>query len=504
MPNQPKSVVYAICLFVLLTNIMCGFAAVKHDFNFWQTQIDSLIKEQSINNDMTQLELLVLYQNAWKQKHADSINIFRNLAILNAELEQPEDALKFTEKYIRNTLDFSILKNGSYDAIKGTDAYNVLNKKYRPQITILSFVYFCAALIGFYFMVVINFIKNASRNAKLFIGCFVGVHSLFILEFVLFMTNLRLQFPHTYRISSTVALLFGPLLFLYFRSILKYHKFKMVDVLHFLPALVFLTLFFPLYAMTPLEKLKLMIGVNPLKETYDFSIFISKVTSLSIYAFFIGKLLFSKSKNEVPKKDDTSKWKRNIFMLHIAYIVSYLVYGASIFDVLGSWSTFISHFQIALMSLMVVYIAQMAYVQPEIFRRNHLNLIEKYQKSGLTNALSNELKENLIKLLIQDKVYKENNISLEILSNKLNTTRHNTSQIINEHFGMNFFELINKFRIKEAVNILKDDIHGSLHIIDIAYEVGYNNKVTFNKAFKKEMSVTPSEFIQSQIRNNYK
>jgi AraC-like DNA-binding protein len=66
---------------------------------------------------------------------------------------------------------------------------------------------------------------------------------------------------------------------------------------------------------------------------------------------------------------------------------------------------------------------------------------------------------------------------------------------------MNFFELINKFRIEEAINLLLEDENGNLNIIDIAYEVGYNNKVTFNKAFKKNTSLTPTEFINS-IKNN--
>lgn len=88
------------------------------------------------------------------------------------------------------------------------------------------------------------------------------------------------------------------------------------------------------------------------------------------------------------------------------------------------------------------------------------------------------------------------------MSKKLNTTRHNTSQIINEHFDINFFELINKFRIEEATNLLVEDKNGNLNIIDIAYEVGYNNKVTYNKAFKKATSLTPTQFIDS-IKKQY-
>ena len=74
-------------------------------------------------------KIVEVYQDALEQKHTDSINIFRNLAILNAELEQPKDALKFTEKYIQNTLDFSILKNDSYKFIKETNLFFKTKKK---------------------------------------------------------------------------------------------------------------------------------------------------------------------------------------------------------------------------------------------------------------------------------------------------------------------------------------------------------------------------------------
>ena len=59
---------------------------------------------------------------------------------------------------------------------------------------------------------------------------------------------------------------------------------------------------------------------------------------------------------------------------------------------------------------------------------------------------------------------------------------------------MNFHELVNKYRINEAKHIFESDSQRNLNIIDVAYEVGYNNKVTFNKAFKKDTQVTPSEY----------
>ncbi|MEX0361880.1 MAG: helix-turn-helix domain-containing protein, partial [Allomuricauda sp.] len=155
------------------------------------------------------------------------------------------------------------------------------------------------------------------------------------------------------------------------------------------------------------------------------------------------------------------------------------------------------------MALMVLYVGYSANIQPDVFSGayDYTNrLFPKYEKSGLTPSLSLELKENLIYLFTHERIYKENNISLDMVAQKLNTTRHNTSQIINEHFNVSFHEFVNMYRIKEAKQLLVEDKSRRLNIINVAYEVGYNNKVTFNKAFKKDTQLTPSQYQKSILR----
>ncbi|GAB1858138.1 hypothetical protein MHTCC0001_29750 [Flavobacteriaceae bacterium MHTCC 0001] len=476
--------------------------------NPWQ--IDSLIKEKTKKNGLTKLDLLVLYQDALNIKPEDSIKIFKNLALLNAEMDQPKDAQFFSEKYIKNTLDFKILNNSAYDAIKETQEYKSLNKKYLPQINTLVFIYFYAALIGLFFAFAINTTKKGNACAKLCIGGFIGFNSIFVLEFVLYMSRLVLSFPHSFRISSSVALLLGPLLFFYFKCVTQKYEFKLSDLWHLLPTVVLLIFLMPIYVESAPEKLRIMLRLSKTNRAFDEIVFLVKIISLICYAYSIWKLQFQKIEinKALPHKTTIKKWFKNLYRIHIAFVVAYLIYGVFAFVIRSEFSIYIYHFQVAAMILMILYIAYMAFVQPNIFDNDKtpINTLftVKYEKSGLTEGLSNELKEQLVGLLVEEKIYKRSDINLQILSNKLNTTRHNTSQIINEHFEMNFFELINKFRIKEAIEILKKDVHGNLNIIDVAYEVGYNNKVTFNKAFKKETSFTPTEYIQNIANLNYK
>ncbi len=494
-------ILYLVYLFALPNRI---YAAT---YNIQSIQTDSLIREKTINKDMTQLELLVLYQNALKEKTKDSIEVFKQLAILNADLEQPEDAFVYTEKYISNTLDFSILYDNAFTSIENSDEFETLKDKYHQKFNYFVFIFFYVALIGFFFAVIINFTKGQSR---FFISSFIAVHSLFILEFVLYISNIQYKYPHTYLMASIPALSYGPLLYFYFKSVAKNHVFKTKDLLHFLPNVVLIIYLLPLYLQSGSDKIRIMLGLNNSFEVSLYVIFLCKVFSLAIYALLIWKLEYGNKQkfNDVNSNSiQIYNWKKNIYRIHVSYVICYIIYGFTVSGIFNFASLFLSYVQVLAMSLMVLYICYMVFAQPIIFRNEYVSIKKrlfspKYQKSGLTEALSKELKENLIKLLVEDKIYKQSDINLEILSLKLNTTRHNTSQIINEHFKMNFFELINKFRIQEAKRLLETDIHGNLHIIDVAYEVGYNNKVTFNKAFKKETALTPSGYINTKINNS--
>ena len=195
--------------------------------------------------------------------------------------------------------------------------------------------------------------------------------------------------------------------------------------------------------------------------------------------------------------DKTKIWQKNIYGIHVGYIITYILYGFLITN--GYASGILYHVQILMMAIMVIYVGYAANLQPQVFSGIYTytnRLFPKYVKSGLTLGLSKELKNNLTKLFEEEKLYRRNDINLEMVAEKLNTTRHNASQIINEHFNVSFHEFVNTYRIKEAKEILGDEkSQEKLNIIDIAYEVGYNNKVTFNKAFKKDTQLTPTQYL---------
>ena len=120
----------------------------------------------------------------------------------------------------------------------------------------------------------------------------------------------------------------------------------------------------------------------------------------------------------------------------------------------------------------------------------------KYEKTGLSEAFSLELKSKLEDLMATQKPYLNHELRLDDIALLLDISRHHASQVINENFNMSFYEYINQYRIEEAKNKLSSNVGSeSYSISDIAYQCGFNNRVSFYKAFKKITHITPTEFM---------
>ncbi len=414
---------------------------------------------------------------------------------------QPEKATDYILQYVSATSDLSFINDHLFENIKDSQAYMKIKDKYSTSFSFLSLLYVFAGFLGFFIFLVLNFKRDVDRTSTLLIGLFILFHSLFILHLSLYVTNYQYQLPHALFISTTFSFLYGPLLYFYFKRTIFNYDFRWIDGLHLIPSVLLLLYILPYYLLPGLEKFQIIFNQDNFLLPGANFIIVVKIISLSVYAFLIFKMYKKYTDGSDSRSKNKILWQRNIIAIFITYILAYGIYAGIITEIIAYPS--LMHLQILVMVGLVFYVAYISYVQPEVFKGEILlgdpvNLF-KYKKSRLTPSYSTELKDNLLHLLDDEKVYKLNSINLEILSERLGTNRHNTSQVINEHFNMNFFELINTYRINEALEILKSDANNTLNIIEVAYEVGFNNKVTFNKSFKKLLSQTPTQYL-SQLK----
>ena len=85
-------------------------------------------------------------------------------------------------------------------------------------------------------------------------------------------------------------------------------------------------------------------------------------------------------------------------------------------------------------------------------------------------------------------------ITLDEIAEHLNMTTITFSRFMKRRTGKTFVEFLNAYRISVATRLL---IESTKHISEIAYSCGFNNLANFNKIFKKNKSLSPSEYREN-------
>jgi len=120
---------------------------------------------------------------------------------------------------------------------------------------------------------------------------------------------------------------------------------------------------------------------------------------------------------------------------------------------------------------------------------------KKINRKSTEPEKSELLYQSLINWLENDKKFRRNDLSLETVSKELNSNREYLSRSINNK-EIRFTDLINKYRIEEAIEILSNpqNIKSRYTLSNISTEVGFNSDSVFIDAFKKQTGITPNQF----------
>lgn len=89
------------------------------------------------------------------------------------------------------------------------------------------------------------------------------------------------------------------------------------------------------------------------------------------------------------------------------------------------------------------------------------------------------------------------NITLKDVADEVFLSQNYLSELFKKETGEGFYEFLSNYRIKRAKEIL---ITTNLKIYEVAESVGYNDSITFGRAFKKITGTTPNNFRNSKVR----
>lgn len=118
----------------------------------------------------------------------------------------------------------------------------------------------------------------------------------------------------------------------------------------------------------------------------------------------------------------------------------------------------------------------------------------KYKLSNLSETEIESIKKELNRLMIEEQLFKNPNLSANETAKQIGITRQRLSEVLNVHMGMRFQDYLNQHRVEAFIKCLHQEEYQNFTLLGIATEVGFKSKSTFNAAFKKFKGMTPSQY----------
>ena len=111
------------------------------------------------------------------------------------------------------------------------------------------------------------------------------------------------------------------------------------------------------------------------------------------------------------------------------------------------------------------------------------------------NQVAPILLRRLENLMAVERIYRQEGLSIGALAVKLDLQEYRLRQVINEGLGYrNFNAFLNRYRVDDAKAALSDPNQRDVPVLTIAMDAGFQSIGPFNRAFKADTGVTPTEF----------
>ena len=334
-------------------------------------------------------------------------------------------------------------------------------------------------------------------------------------------------FPHLIGFDYALPLLYGPLFYLYAKTLSNQENvFKSSNFWHLLPFAVVLVVLIPFYLQSGLEK-QAYLNDSGSNFWAQGLIFFSNVKLLHGLVYVGLTLIVVKQYHQRIRNRFSSIERINLYWLrNLMAGLIILVFIAIVFHVLTlqgtspamglNTTTLNDDYTLLSLAIFVFIAGFMGLRQPEVFdnpAEKPLDLVSvakpdvpvleknakigdrpRYIKSGMDVTTAQGYKEKLLVLMDTEKLYQRGDLTLHELANALSISPHNLTEVINTQFDQNFYDFINGYRVREVKERLLDPEFAHYTLLAIALESGFNSKSSFNAVFKKHTQMTPSRY----------
>jgi AraC-like DNA-binding protein len=358
-----------------------------------------------------------------------------------------------------------------------------------------SFLTNTLALVTSILLLIFSFFAiSQSKSRKLssiLLSVFLLSNSLFIIDFLLptIQSSIKISLNWFSGIGFTFGYLFGPLIYLFTCSITsKNNKLSPKAYWHFLLFIIAFT--------SEVSRINI-----PWQAKYA-------ILNLQIFPYLIMCIIVIRNyRNEIK---EYFSFVDKINLTWLLYVVggfflmwfidlvnlSLSEFGVNNLSLMNSL-TFVS---ILINFIFAILIFYKALQQPQfLFNISEEVKTHKYESSKLTREEKEEFLKKIEDYFAREKPFLKSSLTIKEISDATNIHSKYISQVINESLNKNFYDFINSYRVKEAMNLLLINGGKEKTILEILYDSGFNSKSAFNTAFKKTTGFTPTEFRHQNI-----
>lgn len=376
--------------------------------------------------------------------------------------------------------------------------------------------YIIGAVIAFFLFFLLLGKKGKTPADKLLtlLLFWSGAH---ILMYYLHISGKLYEYPWLLGWSIPMPLVYPPLLYLYTFALCR-ERLPRFWWAHFIPAILAYLDLIPFMFQPDEEKINVFKHNGAGHESYLLLVNIAINVTGVVYPV-LAYLLLQKHKKTIAslfsfQENINLQWMRNLIFGTAGIWVAVLLNNDElVFDGAVLLVLFIGYFGIRQVGVFATHPGARE-ASDELEKLEEEQLLEsespetndperrKYEKSGLTAETADALYRQLQHLMQEEELFRESELSLPDLAERLNTHPNYLSQIINEKEGKNFYDYVNSMRIQAFLDMLARPENRRYTLLAMAYDCGFNSKSAFNRYFKKITGQSPSEYFQANFQEN--
>lgn len=359
--------------------------------------------------------------------------------------------------------------------------------------------------------------QRTNRTANRLLATLMVTMTIYLASGPYYTAGLIRVYPHFFAVSYQTTWVFGPLVYLYACAASdRSWRFGWRTLSHFVPVTITTIAAMPFYMMSGPEKIAawdrwLAQGPGGALAYLDPFKYVSGIAYSAATALYLVRHRRHVEQNYSNTVGVNLRWL--LWLTAGTGGIWVMVTTLKIAQVSTSMRD--GHVAIA-MALLMYGIGYIGLRQPEIFRYQTVEppveRIEavstrsspesvrpapRYQHSGLGEVEATQLRDAVLRLMEHEQPWKESELTLADLADRLNSIPYKLSEVLNSQVGQTFYDFVNGYRVREVQRRITAGDARSLKMLALAMDAGFASKSAFNEAFKKHTAQTPSAFRQA-------